>query len=133
MIRAILACHKASALVKLPVVAVADDLILPTPSAPMDLAVLIETLREAIALVGVTHRVLLTRLDSRSRWEMFEAHQTPRKLGVPAFHSFIRAYQVHKRAAFEGILINQLRGENAREAKVDYCRVADKLQRDWRS
>ncbi|NEQ70897.1 MAG: ParA family protein, partial [Symploca sp. SIO2D2] len=51
------------------VVSVADYLILPTPPAPMDLAVLIETLREAIAPVGVAHRVLLTRVDSRSRKE----------------------------------------------------------------
>ncbi|NEQ71575.1 MAG: ParA family protein, partial [Symploca sp. SIO2D2] len=105
----------------------------PTPPAPMDLAVLIETLREAIAPVGVAHRVLLTRVDSRSRKEAVEAQKTLRELGVPAFHTFIRAYKAHERAALEGMSINQLRGENAREAKADYCRVADELQRDWRS
>jgi len=115
------------------VVSVADYLILPTPPAPMDLAVLIETLREAIAPVGVAHRVLLTRVDSRSRKEAVEAQKTLRELGVPAFHTFIRAYKAHERAALEGMSINQLRGENAREAKADYCRVADELQRDWRS
>ncbi|NEP10810.1 MAG: ParA family protein [Symploca sp. SIO2C1] len=115
------------------VVAVADYLILPTPPAPMDLAVLIETVREAIAAVGVAHRVLLTRVDSRSLREAVEAQKTLRELGVPAFHAFIRAYKAHERAALEGIPISQLRGENAREAKADYCRVADELQRDWGS
>lgn len=115
------------------VVAVADYLILPTPPAPMDLAVLIETVREAIAPVGVTHRVLLTRVDSRRLREAIEAQNTLRELGVPAFHAFIRAYKAHERAALEGIPINQLRGENATEATADYCRVADELQHTWGS
>lgn len=115
------------------VVAIADYLILPTPPAPMDLAVLIETVREAIAPVGVAHRVLLTRVDSRSLREALEAQNTLRELGVPAFHAFVRAYKAHERAALEGIAVSQLRGENAREAKADYCRVADELQHDWES
>jgi chromosome partitioning protein len=115
------------------VVAVADYLILPTPPAPMDLAVLIETVREAISPVGVTHRVLLTRVDSRRLREAIEAQNTLRELGVPAFHAFIRAYKAHERAALEGIPINQLRGENTREANADYRRVADELQRNWGS
>ena len=113
------------------VIAIADYLILPTPPAPMDLAVLIETVREAIAPVGATHRVLLTRVDSRRLREALEAQNTLRELGVPAFHAYIRAYIAHERAALEGIPINQWQGENAREAQADYRRVADGLQRDW--
>lgn len=113
------------------VIAIADYLILPTPPAPMDLAVLIETVREAIAPVGATHRVLLTRVDSRRLREALEAQNTLRELGVPAFHAYIRAYIAHERAALEGISINQWQGENAREAQADYRRVADELQRDW--
>lgn len=113
------------------VIAIADYLILPTPPAPMDLAVLIETVREAIAPVGATHRVLLTRVDSRRLREALEAQNTLRELGVPAFHAYIRAYIAHERAALEGIPINQWQGENAREAQADYRRVADELQRDW--
>jgi chromosome partitioning protein len=113
------------------VIAIADYLVLPTPPAPMDLAVLIETVREAIAPVGVTHRVLLTRVDSRRLREALEAQNTLRELGIPAFHAYIRAYKAHERAALEGIPINQWQGENAREAKADYRRVADELQSDW--
>ena len=113
------------------VIAIADYLVLPTPPAPMDLAVLIETVREVIAPVGAAHRVLLTRVDSRSLREALEAQNTLRELGVPAFQAFVRAYKAHERAALEGISISQWRGENAREATADYRRVADELQHDW--
>jgi chromosome partitioning protein len=113
------------------VIAIADYLVLPTPPAPMDLAVLIETVRKAIEPVGTAYRVLLTRVDSRRIKEAREAQNTLQELGVPAFHTFIRAYKAHERAALEGIPISQWRGENAREAQADYCRVADELQRDW--
>ncbi|MEQ9357597.1 AAA family ATPase [Coleofasciculus chthonoplastes] len=113
------------------VVAIADYIILPTPPAPMDLAVLMETVRRAIAPVGTAHRVLLTRVDSRSRREALEAQTTLRELGVPTFRTFIRTYKAHERAALQGIPITQLRGENAREAQADYRRVADELHHHW--
>jgi len=115
------------------VIAIADYLVLPTPPAPMDLAVLIETVQKAIVPVGTNHRVLLTRVDSRRTREALEAQNTLRELGIPAFQTFIRTYKAHERAALEGIPISQLRGENAHEAKADYRRVADELQRDWES
>jgi len=115
------------------VIAIADYLILPTPPAPMDLAVLVETVRTAIAPLGKAHRVLLTRVDSRSQREALDALNTLTELGIPAFHTFIRAYKAHERAALEGVPISQWRGENAQEAKADYCRIADELQRDWES
>ena len=112
------------------VIAIADYLVLPTPPAPMDLAVLVETVRKAIAPLGKTYRVLLTRVDSRRLREAQEAQNTLRDLGIPAFQTFIRAYKAHEQAALEGIPISQWRGENAHEAKTDYSRVAEELQRD---
>lgn len=113
------------------VIAIADYLILPTPPAPMDLAVLVETVRKAIAPLGKAHRVLLTRVDSRSQREAQEALNTLTELGIPAFHTLIRAYKAHERAALEGVPISQWRGENAREAKADYCNMVLELERDW--
>jgi chromosome partitioning protein len=112
------------------VIAIADYLVLPTPPAPMDLAVLVETVRKAIAPLGKTYRVLLTRVDSRRLREAQEAQNTLRELGIPAFQTFIRAYKAHEQAALEGMPISQWRGENAHEAKTDYSRVAEELQRD---
>ncbi|BAY11270.1 ParA family protein [Calothrix sp. NIES-2098] len=114
------------------VVAIADYLVLPTPPAAMDLAVLVETVRKAVTPVGVPHRVLLTKVDTRSLGEAVEAQNTLMGLGIPAFKTFIRAYKAHERAALEGVPITQWRGKHAREAESDYRRVANELQLDWR-
>jgi chromosome partitioning protein len=111
----------------------ADYLILPTPPAPMDLTVLIETVRQAVTPVGVAHRVLLTRVDPRSLNEAIEAQNTLLELGIPACNAFIRAYKAHERAALDGSSISQWRGRNAKEACSDYRRVVDEIQRDWRT
>lgn len=113
------------------VIALADYLILPTPPAAMDLAALIETVRTVILPQKKAHRVLLTRVDSRSQREALDALNTLTELGIPAFHTLIRAYKAHERAALEGVPISQWRGENASEAKADYCRMADELKCDW--
>ncbi|BAZ50981.1 ParA family protein [Nostoc ellipsosporum NOK] len=114
------------------VVAIADYLVLPTPPAAMDLAVLVETVKTAVVPVKIPHRVLLTKVDMRSVGEAIEAQNTLQRLGIPACKAFIRAYKAHERAALEGVAITQWRGKNAKEAESDYRRVADELQRDWR-
>jgi chromosome partitioning protein len=114
------------------VVASADYLILPTPCAPMDLAVLIETVKAAVAPVGTPHRVLLTKVDTRSLGEVLEAQNTLTQLGIPVCQAYIRAYKAHERSALEGVAVRQWQGNNAREAESDYRRVANELKRDWR-
>lgn len=114
------------------VVSSADYLVLPTPPAPMDLAVLIETVKKAVIPVGIAHRVLLTRVDSRRVGEAKEAQNTLTALKIPTCKAFVRTYKAHERAALEGMLITQWRGKNAREAQLDYRRVAQEIQQDWR-
>jgi len=114
------------------VVPVADYLVLPTPPAPIDLAALIETVKEAVMPTGVAHRVLLTQVDPRSLGEAREAQKTLTELGIPAYNTFVRAYKAHERAALEGMSITQWRGKNAREAEADYRQVIDEIHQDWR-
>jgi chromosome partitioning protein len=114
------------------VVPAADYLVLPTPPAPMDLAALIETVKETVIPCRVAHRVLLTRVDPRSLNEALEAQNTLLELGIPACNAFIRAYKAHERAALDGVSITRWRGKNSREAEADYRRVAEEIQRDWR-
>lgn len=114
------------------VLPLADYLILPTPPAPMDLAVLIETVKGAVMPTGVTYRVLLTRVDQRSLGEAREAQKTLMELGIPVCNVFVRAYKAHERAALEGMPITEWRGKNARVAEADYRRVVDEIQQDWR-
>ncbi|HIK54371.1 MAG TPA: ParA family protein [Synechococcales cyanobacterium M55_K2018_004] len=115
------------------VVPAADYLVLPTPPAPMDLAALIETVKQAVIPAGVAYRVLLTRVDPRSLGEALEAQNTLLELGIPACNAFVRSYKAHERAALDGLSILQWRGKNAREAEADYRRVAEEIQRDWRT
>jgi len=115
------------------VIPAADYLILPTPPAPMDLAVLIETIKEAVMPVGVAHRVLLTRVDPRSLGEAQEAKNTLVELQIPVCNTVVRAYKAHERATLGGMPITQWRGKNAREAEADYRRVVDEIRRDWRN
>ncbi len=114
------------------VVAAADYLLLPTPPAPIDLAALIQTVKQAILPVGVAHRVLLTRVDPRSWGEAIEAQNILKEVGIPACKTFVRTYKAHERAALEGVAISQWRGKHQREAEADYRKVADELQQDWR-
>ena len=113
------------------VIPVADYILLPTPPAPMDLSALINTIRRAIAPSGVSHRVLLTKVDSRSLAEAMEAQQTLNSLNIPACETVIRTYKAHERAALEGVPITHWRGANVKEAKADYYRVAEEVQQDW--
>lgn len=110
----------------------ADYVVLPTPPAPMDLSALIETVQKGINPVGVQHRVLLTKVDSRSLRESIDAQNTLIELGIPVCHSFVRAYKVHEQAVLAGVPIGQMRGKKTKDAETDYRRVADELQRDWK-
>jgi chromosome partitioning protein len=114
------------------VIPVADYVLLPTPPAPMDLAALITTVNEAVSPRGVCHRVLLTKVDSRSVAEAVEAQNTLLELNIPACNAFIRTYKAHERAALEGVPVLQWRGQNAQEACSDYYRVAEEIQQDWK-
>lgn len=114
------------------VIPLADYLLLPTPPAPMDLAALVATVKDAVVPTGISHRVLLTKVDARSLGEAQEAQNTLTELKIPACQSVIRAYKAHERAALEGVAITQWRGRQARSAQNDYHSVADEIQQDWR-
>lgn len=111
----------------------ADYLLLPSPPAPMDLSALIETVKRIIIPFGVTHRVLLTRVDPRSLGEAIEAQKTLLEVGIPVCQAFIRTYKAHERAALEGTSILQWRGKNKKEAEADYRRVVEEIQQDWQT
>ncbi|MDJ0662174.1 MAG: ParA family protein [Crocosphaera sp.] len=113
------------------VITCADYIILPTPPAAMDLTALIETVKTAVMPLKVAHRVLLTKVDSRSLKETLEAQNTLLELGIPACHAFVRQYKAHERAVLDGVPITEWRGKNAKEAQADYRRVVEELQRDW--
>ena len=109
----------------------ADYMILPTPPSPLDMAALIATIRAVVQPTEVVHRVLLTRVDPRSLNEAYDALETLREAGVPAFNAVVRTYKAHERASLAGVPISDYSGPLAREAASDYRRVVDEVLRDW--
>lgn len=115
------------------VVVIADYLILPTPPAPMDLMALIQTVKNVVSPIKVSHRVLLTRVNPRGSTEARDAQATLAELGIKSFKTFIRAFKAHEKATLEGVPISQWRGRNARDAEADYRSVIAEILEDWRN
>jgi chromosome partitioning protein len=113
------------------VMPVADYLLLPTPPAPMDLAAMIQTVKQVVLPSGIAHRVLLTRVNPRSVREAQEAQQTLIECGIPVCKSVVRSYKAHERAALEGLAISQWQGKNAEQAAADYRNVVNEIGKDW--
>jgi len=112
------------------VMGAADYVVLPSPPAPMDMVALIETVRQEVRPTGVRHRVLLTRVDARSRGEAEEARGALAGAGIPVFDGMVREYKAHRTASLLGIPISGLGIRRGRNAEDDYRGVAGELLRD---
>lgn len=109
----------------------ADYLLLPTPPAPMDLAALIRTVRQVVIPAKITHRVLLTKVNSRGLREAQEAQQTLLECQIPVYYTVIRNLKIHERAALAGLPISQCKGQSAADAAADYRCVVNEIWKDW--
>ena len=112
------------------VIGASDYVVLPSPPAPMDVVALIETVRQEVRPSGVRHRVLLTRVDSRSRGEAEEARGALVAAGIPVFDNLVREYKAHRTASLLGIPISRLGLSRGRNAADDYRRVAAEILAD---
>jgi chromosome partitioning protein len=112
------------------VIGAADYVVLPSPPAPMDMVALIETVRQEVRPTGVRHRVLLTRVDARSRGEAEEARGALAEAGIPVFDGMVREYKAHRTASLLGIPISRFGLRRGRNAEDDYRRVAGELLGD---
>ena len=110
---------------------IADYLLLPTPPAPMDLAALIRTVRQVVLPAKITHRVLLTKVNSRGLREAQEAQQTLLECQIPVYYTVIRNLKIHERAALTGLPISQCKGQAAAIAAADYRGVVNEIWKDW--
>jgi chromosome partitioning protein len=109
----------------------ADYLLLPTPPAPMDLAALIRTVRQVVIPAKITHRVLLTKVNSRGLREAQEAQQTLLECQIPVYYTVIRNLKIHERAALAGLPISQFKGVSSADADADYRSVVKEIWKDW--
>ena len=112
------------------VIGASDYVVLPSPPSPMDVVALIETVRQEVGPSGVRHRVLLTRVDARSRSEAEEARGALEAAGIPVFDNLIREYKAHRTASLLGLPISRLGLSRGRNAEDDYRRVAAEVLAD---
>ncbi|MBA3426230.1 MAG: ParA family protein [Rubrobacter sp.] len=112
------------------VIEAADYVVLPSPPATLDVVALVETVRQEVRPSGVRHRVLLTRVDARSRGEAEEAREALVGADIPVFGSLVREYKAHRTASLLGIPISGLGLRRGRNAEDDYRKVADELLAD---
>lgn len=112
------------------VIGASDYVVLPSPPSPMDVVALIETVRQEVRPSGVKHRVLLTRVDARSRGEAEEARTAMAAAGIPVFDNLVREYKAHRTASLMGIPISRLGLRRGRNAEDDYRRVAEEVLGD---
>lgn len=112
------------------VIGASDYVVLPSPPSPMDVVALIETVRQEVRPSGVRHRVLLTRVDARSRGEAEEARTALATAGIPVFDNLVREYKAHRTASLLGIPISRLGLRRGRNAEDDYRRVAAEVLGD---
>jgi len=109
------------------VIRASDYVILPSPPAAMDVREVIRSVLSEVRPSGVAHRVLLTRVDSRSMGEAREAREEFERNGIPTFRSVVREYKAHRVASLLGSAISQLGLRRGRNAEEDYRRVAAEL------
>lgn len=112
------------------VIGASDYVVLPSPPAPMDVVALIETVRQEVRPSGIRHRVLLTRVDARSRGEAGDAREALVDAGIPVFDSLVREYKAHRTASLLGIPVSRLGLRRGRKAEDDYREVASELLKD---
>ena len=112
------------------VIGASDYVVLPSPPSPMDVVALIETVRHEVRPSGVRHRILLTRVDARSRGEAEEARDALAAAGIPVFDNLVREYKAHRTASLLGIPISRLGLRRGKNAEDDYRRVAEEVLAD---
>jgi chromosome partitioning protein len=110
---------------------IADYLVLPTPPAPMDLAALIRTVRQVVIPAQISHRVLLTKVNSRGLREAQEAQQTLLQCQIPVYYTVIRNLKIHEHAAMMGLPISKFKSQAAAPAAADYRCVVNEIWKDW--
>jgi chromosome partitioning protein len=112
------------------VIEASDFVILPCPPSSLDMAALIQTINSSIKPLNVPYRVLLTKVDPRRLNNAVDSQSGLRKADIACFNCMIRHYAAHEQAALQKKTIFDYQGKNADQAKEDYQRLFDELQRE---
>lgn len=110
-----------------------DFVIIPTSSNDLDLREVVKTAVGLVRPSGVAYRVLLTKVDTRSLADAFEASNSLMRQNIPTFNAYVRQYKAYTEAVHGGKLISQYTGGRGEEASLDYRRLADELTRELKA
>jgi chromosome partitioning protein len=111
------------------VLKVSDFVVMPTSCSKLDLEALIDTIKTVVLPLGVSYRVLLTKVDSRRTSFAMSTQNWLVSQGAQVFSSMIRSYAAYDAALDEKQPITQVRYKNAEDAAGDYRRMVDELLR----
>jgi len=104
----------------------ADDVIVPIEPEPLAFSPAARTIQSVIRPAGVPWRVLINNWDPRDG--DVDLNQTRDYLAAkrfPAFHTVVRHYKLHARAAAEGVTVVQYaKNRVALEARQDFFKLA---------
>jgi chromosome partitioning protein len=105
-----------------------DLLVLPTTPDTLSLDALIQTI-ELLQKIGTgKYRVLLTRVPPAPRREGEDARDFLTEMGFPVFNGKIREAVAFQKAANDGILVNQVKGDRrSRTAWNEYCAIGEEI------
>ena len=104
----------------------ADDIVVPIEPEPLAFAPAARTIREVIEPTGVPYRVLINNWDPRDGdADLRQTQDYLRAREFPMFHTVVRHYKLHTRAAADGVTcVQYARNRVALEARSDFLRLA---------
>lgn len=109
-----------------------DFVVMPTEPAALALFPLMNTYRRIVEPSELDYRVVVTRVDSRSRSDAGDAQEMLRDEGLKVCKSFVRSYKMHERAPILGQVVTKYENSrNAQKAAGDYKDVALELFSAW--
>lgn len=108
---------------------VADVLVIPTGTSPLDLRKLLPMVQALPA--GTQSRVLLTRVHPSAARTAQQAQEELTALGLAVLPTVVRAYAAHTEAAARGVPVTRAPGATARKAEGDYRNVLSALLQTW--
>lgn len=98
-------------------------LVLPITPDFLAFDALVQTVVMLSALGSQHHKVMMSRVQPR-RKDTEEIRADLIAAGVPLFQGRIREFAAYQKAAFQGVLVQQVKDANAKNAWRDYCTVA---------
>jgi chromosome partitioning protein len=106
-----------------------DMLVIPTTPDALSLGALLQMLVALKKFQGEAYKILLTVTPPPPSRDADEAREQLSDAGLPLFKGQIRRYAAYKKAALEGLIVEQTHDPKARIAWQDYLSVGKEIMK----